>query len=290
MPKETPLQRTKRLAVASGTTAQINMFDHMCKMKPHRLGIVVEGDSWVKYPRSLYFLGRDMNLCHHLIEAVNFTDTVNMLNIGKNGDTAANMFSDKGIAPLKRVLAKHAKHIDMLLISAGGNDIVGYTDMLSLLNAPDPSQNDFLDHVNSRMDSILENYQKLLEVCKELVPAAKIFTHTYDLVKPSPIGPVFIGIKFGSSWIHRAMVEKEVPEAFRQPIVKYMLETFADRMALLAADPATEGRLIVVDTQGNLRPGHPADWENEIHPTSTGFAKIFNEIYGEMQMYFPELP
>jgi hypothetical protein len=54
--------------------------------------------------------------------------------------------------------------------------------------------------------------------------------------------------------------------------------------------PMYRGVLKVVPTQGILRPGHGADWLNEIHPTSSGFKRITKQIWDEARSLDPRLP
>ena len=58
----------------------------------------------------------------------------------------------------------------------------------------------------------------------------------------------------------------------------------------LANDEDANGTLVVADTQGILRPGSKQDWLNEIHPTESGFKKVYNKVYKEMRRLEPNLP
>jgi hypothetical protein len=53
----------------------------------------------------------------------------------------------------------------------------------------------------------------------------------------------------------------------------------------VAADPAVK-KFIVVQTQGTLTPC-ASDWQNEIHPSSAGFAKIAQKFQDSLGVVFP---
>ena len=75
-PRETPAQRRRRIAVRRGIVFLPSDFSHICRKRPHRIGVVAEGDSWFSYPRKWIVLGADINTIHHLEEKVENTDSV----------------------------------------------------------------------------------------------------------------------------------------------------------------------------------------------------------------------
>lgn len=46
----------------------------------------------------------------------------------------------------------------------------------------------------------------------------------------------------------------------------------------------------MVDTQNPLRPGHPDDWLNEIHPTPSEYEQIAKKVYALMRESHWALP
>ena len=85
-------------------------------------------------------------------------------------------------------------------------------------------------------------------------------------------------------------MRRGIPEELHFPIIEYILTKFGETLVALASDPAVGNRLVVVKTQGTLRPGSKQDWLNEIHPTPAGFKKIYTKIYQEMRRIEPSLP
>lgn len=294
-PRETAIQRRRRIAERRGVTIFSTDFSHMCKKRPHRIGIVAEGDSWFAYPRKWIAFGADINIIHHLEDKVENTDSVNLLRLSSSGDEAVDMTSGKQFKKLYKILKNNREHIRILLFSGGGNDIVGKDDMLPLLNEYSGSIN-FLDCINlsrleQKLEAIMLAYRRLISLCEDLVPEAKIVTHTYDIAKPWNQGAEFFwGLIKTKPWVYPYMVQRGIPGELHLPVIEYMLQNFGSRLLELANEEGINDRLVVVGTQGTLRPGSRQDWLNEIHPTESGFKKIYNKVYKEMRGLEPDLP
>ncbi|MBV7317482.1 hypothetical protein [Shewanella sp. NIFS-20-20] len=292
---ESPLQKRRRRAISSGVTSYPADFAIMCRKKPHRIGIIAKGDSWFAYPRKWIAFGGDSNIVFHLENKLAHTDSANLLRLAVNGDEAVAMTSGKQFQQLYKILKINQSNIDFIMFSGGGNDIVGKHDMLSLLN---PYQSGF-DHLacihhprfEQKLDAIILAYQRLIALCEDFAPEAKIITHTYDIAKPWAQGAEFFwGLIKTEPWIYPYLIKRNIPERLHLPIIKYMLNQLAERLLALAAKPSTQGRLVVINTQGTLRPGSQEDWLNEIHPSVSGFNQIFLAIYPVMQQLQPQLP
>ena len=295
MAKETPLQRRRRLAIARGSTFSVTDFRAMCRKKPRRIGIIAEGDSWFAYPRKWIAFGADINVLHHIADKVERTDRVNLLRLASNGDEAVNMTSGKQMKKLYRVLKKNRESVRFLLFSAGGNDIVGKNDMLPLLNEYQPGMS-AVDCVNQerferKLDAIILAYHRLIDMCQDIVPEAKIISHTYDIPQPEDKGAEFFwGLIKTKPWVFPYLRRRSIPEELDLPIIQFILGSFGERLKSLSQEPAVKDHFIMVDTQGTLRPGHNTDWLNEIHPTRSGFKRITKKIYQAMREVEPGLP
>jgi len=294
MPPETPSQRRRRLAIHSGIAFSAAEFRAMCRKNPHRVGIVAEGDSWFAYPRKWIAFGADINIVHHIAHRLHGTDTANLIRLAANGDEAVNMTSGSQKQRLYDILKKNSDHIRLVLFSGGGNDIVGKRDLLPLLKEYRPGMT-ALECVESerferRLEAIMLAYTRLLEMVADIVPAATVVSHTYDIPQPEDQGAEFFwGLIRTSPWIYPYLLRRGIPRELHLPVIAQMLGAFGDRLKALAAGTAT-GNLVVVDTQGTLRPGHGGDWLNEIHPTRYGFKRVTRKIYRAMKDIEPSLP
>ncbi|GAC16947.1 hypothetical protein [Aliiglaciecola lipolytica] len=295
MPNETPIERRRRIAAHSGITSLRTDFKYICKKHPTRIGIITEGDSWFAYPKKWVLLGADINVIHHIEKVVAKTDKVNMLRLACNGDEAVDMMSGQQKADLESVMQQTSEYVKLILFSGGGNDIVGKRDMPMILNQYEEgfTAQDCIHaaRFNRKMDAIMLAYDQLIDLRDEYIPDATIITHTYDLAKPSEDGAEFFwGLIKTKPWIYPYLIEKNIPEQLHLPIVEILLGTLKTRLQALASQPEHLDKLVVVDTQGILRPGNKTDWLNEIHPTESGFKKIAKPIYTKMRELIPALP
>lgn len=293
--KKTSAQKRRKRALSRGVTSFASDFAYICKRKPDRIGIVAEGDSWFSYPRKWIAFGEDMNVLHHVEEQISGTKTANLLRLSSSGDEAVNMVSGKQKEKLAKIFRKNRDHIDIVLFSGGGNDIVGKRDLLPLLrdyqDGFDAIDCIHVERFTRKLDAIELAYDELGDLVDEHIPQAVIITHTYDISKPVDKGAKFFwGLIKTRPWIYPYLVERNIPESLHVPVVEYLLGNFRDRIIALAGKPEHQGKIQVVDTQGTLRVGHKQDWLNEIHPSKSGFKRIARKIYAAMKQQQPELP
>jgi hypothetical protein len=211
----------------------------------------------------------------------------NLLQLASNGDEAVQIMSGNSKHRLAKLINRY--HIDTLLFSGGGNDVVGMYDFDYLLrpaaNIHSSSFMDYLhlDRINRRLDAVAAAYGDLIDYCDEysLNKSIKIVSHTYDYAIPSPKGASFLGglIKAsgGKSWMYPYLKEKGIPKEIHQSIANYMIDRLAD--VLLTLQHKRQDRFKVVDTRGTVS---ASEWINEIHPNKKGFGKIAQKILPEI--------
>ena len=213
--------------------------------------------------------------------------------MASNGDTAKQMLSGKQADHLKKVLRQHGEDLHLMLFSAGGNDVVGPKDLAPLINSFEPGFDAQAcinrDNFDAKLADIVARYQRLLKLRDQYAPEMQIICHTYDYVEPSDSPAEFLwGVEVTGPWIKPTLDRKGIPAALGGAIIQQLLIEFKD--ALVDLQQQTPTGFHVVDTQGTLTPGKPADWLNEIHPTPAGFKKIARKVYSRMKSEFPQLP
>ena len=286
--------RRRQRALDRGITTYVDAFRWVAGRKSSpRINILVEGDSWFAYPRDWIFVGENSNLINNIFDKLTGRGLVNTLCLASNGDTAEEMLSGAQLRKLTRLIESLGEKLDLLLFSAGGNDVIGPDDLSPLLRDFEAgfTARDCIDEaaLASKLEIIVGAYQTLLDLRDTFAPNMKIICHTYDILEPSDEGAeLFGGIEVAGPWLLPTLREKGIPEALHVPLVRILLETFRDHLVALQAT-ASVG-FFVVDTQGTLRVGHASDWLNEIHPTPSGFKRIGAKIYAQMRAAFPELP
>lgn len=241
--------------------------------RPQWRRVMCFGDSWFQYPGKV---GDASDIPRELARHYKKT-----------------LFFDEGLAGRdrksfeigrKRVLRAIGDFaFDVLLISHGGNDIVG-PDMRTLVKAKDTPQaagavsggepQNVVDYIdlrvfNQRLKSIRNDYLELIVKAAKESPQCKVVLHGYAYVIPNgktfKLGPIEQG-----PWVHKHLKRVGLRAVSEQKIVTdWMLDRLAALQTELAANHA---HVEVVRSLAALP--LESDWDNEIHPTKSGFRRL----------------
>lgn len=206
------------------------------------LKAVDEGDSWFQYP----FLLDDV--IDHLF------DPWAIYSCSAAGDLLKDIARQDEI-----VSAVLSEKPDILLLSAGGNDVLGggalQTHLLPFEVGRLPA-----DYVKSSFDELVESsmaiYGDIIE--KSLTAGAKrVVCHGYDYAIPNK-----------GRWLGRPMATIGIVDTdLQRRIVRELIDRF--RAGLVRMARVFPRHVIPVDTRNSVPAGQ---WHDELHPTSTGFA------------------
>jgi N-acetylmuramoyl-L-alanine amidase len=246
--------------------------------------LVSEGDSWFQFPlvidEVIDQLGRDY-LIYDLSAA---------------GDTAANMLlgqtGTKKNEFLKALREEKAR-VKAFLLSAAGNDVIGEDAdgipvLLHLIKDFQPGA-DAAAHVNqARLAETLAFLKRCyLKVIAEVraepgLERLPIVIHGYDYPFPYPWGaadPRDPSYAAQDEWLGEPLSRRGITDQnLRRGIIMFLLDALYDLMNEIAGDSEVT-RVYVVDCRGAMP--DVADWNDEIHGTSAGFAKVavkFREV------------
>jgi hypothetical protein len=133
----------------------------------------------------------------------------------------------------------------------------------------------------------LDLYRDLdrMRQCSRLNKTTPIITHTYDLATPrdAPAGP-------SGPWLHKALTAYKIPPDDWCVLANELL----GRLSILICNIALKIQgMHVVRTQGTLTPapkgsaGKQGHWQNEIHPSSTGYKRLGEKYSAELQVLYP---
>ena len=245
--------------------------------------LLVEGDSWAAHPQLF-------NLAYRLDTEERSEHAV--LSLAHSGDTAADMFQKNSaqLRRFKRVVKSREFGFDfsLILLSAGGNDIVGreIRSFLKNKNASDsPSGEALIDQrrFEKALADINRYYSNVLNVISRGSKRNKdtpVIAHTYSYLKPRRVGTYLGPIMFSEGWIARYMEEeKNIRDPKEQTeIIKAMLRQFASSLAKLQEKFSN---FLVVDTLNVLSKNNAPDlnlFHDEIHPNREGFKKVMSRI------------
>lgn len=186
---------------------------------------------------------------------------------------------------------------DAILVSAGGDDIVG--DQFAI----------YLDYHGAGLDSarlqgilasVQASYMDLfalrdvaateLKIDPKQIP---IFGHCYDYAIPNG-KPAGWPIPLAGPWLQPSLDFCGYDPAQGLVIVQNAIDAFHQLLSDLAADKITlPGRVtnnfILVNTIGTLTrdTALPDGWANELHPYTEGFGALASKFLAELQAHFP---
>lgn len=234
------------------------------------------GDSWFQYPP------RPIDIEKQL--ARTFRDTL-FLNEAVAGRDSATW--KIGLPRVQREIG--AFRFDAILLSNGGNDIVG-TELREYLKTPAQGQAigatawgeippQVFDHIRLELFEYalgyaIRDFREVVWYRDMYSRDSIIFVHTYDYIYPSgdsfELGPVTVG-----PWAKPALDDVGLTDPVQQRIVtNWLLDQFARELKAFASQTAN---MRVVDSRGTLT--SKRQWANEIHPTKSGFTAIVQECW-----------
>lgn len=212
------------------------------------LKVVAEGDSWFQYP----FLLDDV--IDHLF------DDWAIYCVGAAGDLLQDMARQDEVTA-----AVLSEKPDLLLLSGGGNDLLGGGQLAHYLK-PHAGGMTAADHVTDAFEDLLTRilaiYADLVE--KALTAGAKrVVCHGYDYAIPS-----------SGQWLGRPMLKLGITDRHLQrDIIRILIDALHDGLRQMAR--SFPRRVVAVDCRGSVA---DAAWYDELHPTSRGFAGPANLI------------
>lgn len=211
------------------------------------LKLVSEGDSWFQYP----FLLRDV--IDHLSE------NHAILSLGAAGDTLDDLITQDEV-----VAAVMAEQPDAVLLSGGGNDLVGGGNLAAIVRTFTPSL-DAQGHITDAFDAILAgvagHVRSIARGVAAAAPQTPILIHTYDHAIPA-----------NGRWLGRPLRSRGIEDlSLQRGIVRILIDRWAEALMALAREPGLAGRLTIVDCRGVVP---DSGWNDELHPTSAAYGDV----------------
>ena len=233
--------------------------------------VISEGDSWWAYPVYANIIDQLDEMSGH---------RMSLLRLESSGDELIGILDAGGLASLTKLMKHHTP--DVLLMSAGGNDIVGpelltfLTDRTEPFNAQAALATAALDQ---RFAAMKAAYEHLIAARDEVAPRCLIVTHGYAHAIPSGKKATFIGVSAGP-WLKPFLVARKYVDPIEQrAVVDALMRRFNDML-----DGFAGPRFVKVDFSGVISDD---EWSNEIHPTRHGFEDAARVLHAELQALFP---
>ncbi|MCL3882683.1 GDSL-type esterase/lipase family protein [Marivita sp. GX14005] len=220
------------------------------------LKLVSEGDSWFQFP----FLLTDV--IDHLSEEHA------ILSLGAAGDTL-----DDLIAQDEVVAAVMAEAPDAVLLSGGGNDLVGGGNLAAIVRPFDPAL-DAAGHITPALTAVLSavigHVRSIATAVSAAAPTTPVLIHTYDHAIPD-----------NGKWLGRPLASQGIVDrGLQREIVRILIDRWAEALAALAREPGLAGTLHVVDCRGTVPEG---GWHDELHPESGPYGTVAAKFQSVIQ-------
>jgi len=239
----------------------LNTFNRLARARRNRIyrrriknwggvKLVAEGDSWFQYPLLLKDTIDQLNDLDHFEYAIR--------GLSEAGDLLSNIVREDEISE-----ALEQENPDILLLSGGGNDMVGNGRMATLVHQfaskrkPENYPNEQFQQFLSELEGL---YRGLFTRLLTNKPHLKILCHGYDNAIPAD-----------GNWLGKPLASQGINDkVLQRQIVAVMISTFNDRLAALAAE--FPGSVYYVDCQRVI--GTKSKWHDELHPKNEGYFKV----------------
>lgn len=227
----------------------------VAKLK-RKLPLIAEGDSWFKLPDVQSVVPQTL---------VDFLQPkFATVNLAHWGDTLSEMILKGQFWSFLQ-----SGSSDVLLFSGGGNDVLGGGQLWRFIELFDVDHakpkdaayylnQDFFDNLNT----IIANYEALINQVKLRAPHVVMLGHGYDYVVPRVDGP-WLGGPLTRQGIN-PMDKGDLAEA----IIRLMLDNFNNRLKVLEQTHPRNFKF--VDLRGTIKAD---EWWDELHPLEAGAKK-----------------
>jgi hypothetical protein len=252
------------------------------------LDFLAIGDSWFEYP--LYDNGpvfEETGIVSRVQLGSMGDPPPQILNQALHGQATTQMLSYENQQTLINALRDSDQWLnpqtglpDAILVSAGGDDLVGDQFAIYLdyggggLNAA---------RFQGALDSVQASYMDLFALRDIFAKGVPIIGHCYDYAIPNGVVPMCVE----NAWLQPSLDFAGYSYAEGLNIVTQMIDKFHDMLANLAAAPANNFTLI--DTRNTLTRSATSatGWANEIHPCFGGFTALANKFVLALRAKFP---
>lgn len=249
----------------------------------HKTKLLIEGDSWFSIP----------DIANIPVQLDSMLD-LSILCLANPGDTLEDLSSGSQFKRIESLIknSRYGQKWDAVMLSCGGNDVIG-PEIKKLLRTPsDESSLNPIDYINiSSVDEVTKLIKKRLILIKRLRDRSTInsktpiFVHTYCYLTPRNVAHEIFAWKVAGPWIYPHMIDRNIINCkLQQGIVSILLDKFYDILNEIQNEPGSN--FYVIDIRQSLKPVACASrdteseyWDDEIHPSSKGFSRITKNFF-----------
>ena len=254
----------------------MTIYDGYTSWKANKYPAVLAiGDSWFWYPKN--------NLLESLARHPKLKDGYqHMVRLGENGARLSEYVDGPLSGSLNDLLKRDPmQYFNVFAVSGAGNDTVKYELALNADCSGDTTAEACIS--DAGLDALIGDLALDMRLLLAKVMSAFdlhlrqpiVLVHGYDYPVPDGRGFSLAGLVNQGPWLAPAMNAHNVPAdpVLRKRIMHILIERLNVEFARFA-NPANGVHFIDSRDTLDSGPGYPADWDNELHPTRSGFDKI----------------
>lgn len=234
--------------------------------------LVAEGDSWFKLPDFPVKLPIVGGPDHDLIRALSARGH-KIDNLAYWGDTIAEIARRAEFMTTIRGRLRAGHKVDGLLLSGGGNDLLGNGRLAGFLKVPSVAGTSVDDYVawpafSGALGAVVKAYKSVLRTLASDPDTAglKVIGHGYDYASPMKL-----------IWLEQPMDHVGVPTPeLKRAIVVALINRVNAALRRIAK---SDGRFVLVDLRDTVK----GRWHDELHPTKAGFKDCAAKIDAALQ-------
>lgn len=241
------------------------------------LRFLAEGDSWFSFG-SLKF--------NSLLNVMKFKVPAAIVTLANPGATITRMTDIARNPDLDNWLSAPwgAFSWNAILVSGGGNDIMDRASCIvppSAMDQPVKPPDQYVDRaaLGAVLDDIEKSFDRIIQLRDRPTSpcvGVPLITHAYDWTTPRNAPAQFL-VTLGGPWLYPAMRDARIPPSEWNAVSDFILAELDTRLDMIQG---SRPNFHVARTQGTLRRAAPGttgpsnDWDNEIHPRRSGYAKL----------------
>lgn len=208
--------------------------------------LVSEGDSWFQYPILLKDVVDQLD-AHYAVRS-----------LGAAGDLISDMVTQDEL-----ITTIAAEGPDAVVLSGGGNDLLGDGRLAKALHPFDPalSVEEYLTQdFEDMLSEVIGLYRTILHRVARTFPGLPVFIHGYDHAHPAR-----------GRWLGRPMEKLGILDgALQRALVAQIVDRFYDALSDTLRAPSLAGQVELVDCRSLVQ----GEWHDELHPRNSGYARV----------------
>lgn len=228
--------------------------------------LLAEGDSWFEYP--IWLDDTIDNLSKHY----------SIFCLSAAGDELQGMIAEAEYKDyLEELINQRGLKVEGILLSGGGNDIVGKT-FYHMLHDYEPGAivDDLVNKAafKKKFNEIHRYYTQVIEFISETYPDIPVFIHSYDHANPLPDQGYSLPPLDG--WLGKWLRKRGIlDQSLQRGVVRQLIDGFCDHQQKLASEFPS---VTFIDCRGLVGD----QWHDELHPNNKGFEIVANKFHSEL--------